>query len=116
MVNRGVAPLRALQAEAAGSEGPQKARTAIGRGGAEAGVHGLAGNRTKGVRVRVPPPALTFSTGGMSMHFKGNSTHRGRAAHKHRSRRAMRRKRADSDALHDTMRDGRRRYKTGAAK
>ena len=50
------------------------------------------------------------------MHFKGKNTHRGKAAHKHRSRRVMRRKRTGSDALYDTMRDGRRRYKTGAAK
>ena len=50
------------------------------------------------------------------MHPKGHRTHRGKAAHKHRSRRVMRRKRADSDAFHDTMRDGRRRYKTGAAR
>ena len=50
------------------------------------------------------------------MHHKGHSTHRGKAAHKYRSRRVMRRKRAGSNAFHDTMRDGRRRGKAGAAR
>lgn len=50
------------------------------------------------------------------MNHKGKSTRRGKAAYKQRSRRTMRRKRAGSDALHDTMRDGRRLGTTGAAK
>lgn len=63
-----------------------------------------------------PSPGAHFRHGASTINHKGKSTHRGKAAHKHRSRRAMRRKRAGSDALHDTMRDGRRLGKTGAAK
>ena len=50
------------------------------------------------------------------MNHRRNNAPKGKARHKRRSRRTLRRLRAGSDALHDTMRDGRRRYKAGGAK
>ena len=47
MVNRGVAPLRVLHAEAAGSEGAQKECTVRPGRDTDAGVHDPAGNRTE---------------------------------------------------------------------
>ena len=50
------------------------------------------------------------------MNFKRRARPKGKARYMRLTRRSMRRKRAGSDALHDTMRDGRRRGKTGAAR